>query len=223
LADKDKGIDTFIAEVDEEVRRDQMQALWRRYRYLGIGAVVVLLLGVGGYEGWKRYQAEKNESAGRAFIAAQMQAQDGRAAEAAQAFGALARGGHAGYGQLAAFQQAGQLLRAKDIAGAVAAFDAIAGNSEMPPELRDLARYYAALNGMDILPPEEAKRRLEAVAPASPWSGAARELLALVELKAGDRMAARKRLAELADDGNAPLGVRGRATELLAALGGPVQ
>lgn len=223
MAEKDKGIDTFIAEVDEEVRRDQLQALWHRYRYLGIGAVVVLLLGVGGYEGWKRYQAEKNESAGRAFIAAQMQAQDGRAAEAAQAFGALARGGHSGYGRLAAFQQAGQLLRAKDIAGAVAAFDAIAGNGDMPPDLRDLARYYAALNGMDILPPDETRRRLEAVAPASPWSGAARELLALVELKAGDRTAARKRLAELADDGNAPLGVRGRATELLAALGGPVQ
>jgi hypothetical protein len=48
-------------------------------------------------------------------------------------------------------------------------------------------------------------------------------LQALAELKAGETDAARKTLTALADDAAAPVGVRGRAAEMLAALGGPVQ
>ena len=46
---------------------------------------------------------------------------------------------------------------------------------------------------------------------------------ALAEVKAGETDAARKTLTALADDAAAPVGVRGRAAEMLAALGGPVQ
>ena len=57
----------------------------------------------------------------------------------------------------------------------------------------------------------------------SPWYANGRELQALAELKAGNRDAARQQLTALADDPLVPAGLRGRAAELLAALGGPVQ
>jgi len=217
LAEKD----TFIQEVDEEYRRDRMMQIWQRYQWPLIGAVVILLIGVGGYEIWKTYSRDRAEAAGLAFTNAQSLAQQGKHAEAAEAFGALANTGPDGYKLLAEFQRAGQLLRSKDVPGAVALYDKIAADSSVSAEYRDLARYFAALNGFDTLPPDDLRSRLGAIPPASPWNGVARELLAQVELKAGARDTARKLLTELSDDPQAPLGVRGRASELLAALGGP--
>lgn len=214
--------DTFIQEVDEDYRRDLMLKQWQRFRVPAIAALVVLLAGVAGYQIWHAQRVEKGEAAARAFITAQSLAQEGKHAEAAQAFANLAIGGQEGYGLIAAFQQAGQLVRAKDITGAIAAYDAIAANTAFGPEFRDLARYYAALNGLNTLGADEIRRRVGGIPATSPWSSNARELLALTELKAGDRNLARKLLTDLADDANASPGARGRASELLAALGGPV-
>ncbi len=214
--------DTFIQEVDEEYRRDRVMQIWARYQWPLIGALVILLVGVAGYEIWKVYSRDRAEAAGLAFTNAQSLAQQGKYAEAAEAFGGLANTGPDGYKLLASFQRAGQLIRAKDITGAVAMYDQIAADSGISAEYRDLARYFAALNGFDSLSAEDLRSRLGAIPPASPWNPVARELLAQVELKAGARDTARKLLTELSDDPQAPLGVRGRASELLAALGGPL-
>lgn len=220
---KDGVTDTFLAEVDEEVRRDRMMALWKRYRPFLIGGLVLMLVAVAGTQFWQSHRARQAEAASRAFAAAAALAAEGKAAEAAQAFGALAKGTHDGYSLLAAFQQAVQFARAGDKVGAVAAFDAISSNPAFEAEFRDLARYYAALHGLDILTQDDIDRRLGAIAPASPWSLQARELSAVAAMKGGNSAAARKLLTELADDAMAPPGVRGRAAELLAVLGGPQQ
>lgn len=216
---KDGIPDTFLAEVDEEVRRDRMMALWKRFQPLLIGGLVLLLVVVAGMQFWQNYRAQQAEAASRAFSAAAALAAEGKPADAAQAFGALSKGGHDGYRLLAAFQQAVQFARAGDKVGAVAAFDAISSNPAFEAEFRDLARYYAALHGMEILSQEDMDRRLGAIAPASPWAIQARELSAVAAMKNGNNAAARKMLTEIADDATAPPGVRGRAAELLAALG----
>ncbi len=214
--------DTFIQEVDEEYRRDRMMQQWQRFRVPIIAGVVLLLAGTAAYQFWRSYSADRAEAAARAFVTAQALGQDGKHTEAAQAFGNLVNSGAEGYALLADFQRAGQLLRAKDVAGAIAAYDAIAGNNAYAADFRDLARYYAALNGLDSLALDEISRRVGSIPAASPWNSNARELLALAELKAGNRDQARKLLTELADDTRASVGVRGRASELLAALGGPL-
>jgi len=218
LAEKD----TFIQEVDEEFRRDQALQVWRRYRVLIIALVAAVLLSVAGYQIWQNYRQGQAEAGARAFIAAQRLAQGGQHADAAKSFASLHAAGPDAYRLLAAFQEAAQLVRAKDIPGAVAAYEKIAADGAVTQEYRDLARYYAALNGFDSLPVDDLRRGLGGIAPSSPWNGLARELLAQTEIKAGSRDTARKLLTELSDDPQAPLGVRGRASELLAALGGPV-
>lgn len=213
----------FIEEVDEEVRRERAQKLWKRWSPLIIGVVLLILVGVAGYEVWKGWQAEKTAAAGARFTNALSLAQAGKPAEAATAFADLAKGGAAGYADLARFQQAANLVDAKDITGAVAVYDAIAGDSSVTPRFRDLARYLAIFHGLDQLPLEQVKQRLAGIASDSPWVANARELGAVAELRAGNTAEARRQLTALADDPLVPTGLRGRATELLAALGGPVQ
>lgn len=213
----------FIEEVDEEVRRERAQKLWKRWSPVIFGVVIVILASVAGYELWKGWQAEKTAAAGARFSAALNLAQAGKPTEAATAFADLAKGDAAGYALLARFQQGANLVEAKDIAGAVAVYDAIAADSSTAPRFRDLARYLAVFHGLGTLAPDQVKQRLSAIASDSPWAANARELGAVAELKAGNTDEARRQLTALADDPLVPAGLRGRAAELLAALGGPVQ
>lgn len=213
----------FIEEVDEEVRRERAQKLWKRWSPLIIGVVMLILVGVAGYEVWKGWQAEKTAAAGARFTSALNLAQAGKSAEAATAFADLAKGGAAGYAELARFQHAANLVEAKDITAAVAVYDAIASDSGVAPRFRDLARYLAVFHGLGQLPLDQVKQRLAGIASDSPWAANARELSAVAELRAGNTEEARRQLTALADDPLVPTGLRGRATELLAALGGPVQ
>lgn len=213
----------FIEEVDEEVRRDKAAKAWKRWSPFFIGFVVVVLAGVAGYELWKGWQADRTAAAGARFSSALGLAQAGKHTEAATAFADLARADAAGYAQLARFQQAANLVEAKDIIGAIAAYDALSGDSAAPAQFRDLARYLAVFHGLDQLPLDQVKQRLSAITSASPWAANARELGAIAEFKAGNTEEARRQLTALADDPLVPAGLRGRAAELLAALGGPVQ
>lgn len=213
----------FIDEVDEEVRRERMQSLWKRWSPLIIGAVILLLAAVGGWQFWQNYKADKAAAASAAFTAALSEAQAGKPLDAAKSFGELAGTAGGGYAVLSRFQQAANLIEGKDVPGAIKAYDAIAADSAVESRLRDLARYLAVVHGLDTLAPADAKQRLDAVAAGSPWAASVTELKALVALKAGDRDGARKLLTGLADDAVAPAGLRGRAAEMLAALGGPVQ
>ncbi|WP_185973628.1 tetratricopeptide repeat protein [Ferrovibrio terrae] len=213
----------FIEEVDEEVRRDRAAKAWKRWSPFFIGFVIVILAGVAGYELWKGWQADRTAAAGARFSSALGLAQAGKNTEAATAFADLARGDAAGYAQLARFQQAANLIEAKDITGAIAAYDNIAGDSRATSGFRDLARYLAVFHGLDQLPLDQAKQRLSAITSDSPWAANARELGAIAEFKAGNVEEARRQLTALADDPLVPAGLRGRAAELLAALGGPVQ
>jgi hypothetical protein len=217
------GVANFIEEVDEEVRRDRAAKAWKRWSPAIIGFVLVILAGVAGYELWKGWQADRTAAAGARFSSALGLAQAGKPTEAATAFADLAKGDAAGYAQLARFQQAANLVEAKDITGAVAAYDALSGDSAAPAQFRDLARYLAVFHGLDTLSLDQVKQRLSGIASDSPWAANARELAAVAELKAGNAEEARRQLTALADDPLVAAGLRGRAAELLAALGGPVQ
>jgi hypothetical protein len=219
----ESGVANFIEEVDEEVRRDRAAKAWKRWSPFFVGFVVVILAGVAGYELWKGWQADRTAAAGARFSSALGLAQAGKPTEAAAAFADLAQGDAAGYAQLARFQQAANLVEAKDITGAIAAYDSVAGDSSATSGFRDLARYLAVFHGLDQLPLDQVKQRLSAVTSDSPWAANARELGAIAEFKAGNTEEARRQLTALADDPLVPAGLRGRAAELLAALGGPVQ
>ena len=68
----------FIDEVDEEVRRERMQSLWKRWSPLIVGAVVLLLVAVAGWQFWQNYRADKAAAASAAFTAALNEAQAGK-------------------------------------------------------------------------------------------------------------------------------------------------
>ena len=208
----------IFQEVDEEVRRENVQRLWRRYGGYATVAGFAILLAAGGYIGWQKYSEHREAQRAQAFFDAIALIADPDPAKAKAAFQELAQGGD-GIAELARFRAAALQVAAKDETGAVASYDAIAADSSVPQPFRDAATLLAAMHLVDTADQAEIKRRLESkIAAPNPWRFTALELLALSAQRAGDIEQARQIYTQLADDLETPSGLRGRAAEMLTAL-----
>ena len=137
--------DTFVREVQEEIRRERLAQLWDRYGAIAIGLAALFVVGVGGYQ-YAEYSSRKaREAAGKEFEAAMQLASAGKAQEAQRAFEALVKSAPVGYGALSRLRVAGSLAEENKRDEAVAAYDAAAKDASADVLLRDFATLQAAL------------------------------------------------------------------------------
>jgi hypothetical protein len=206
----------IFQEVDEEVRRERFRQLWNRYANYIIAAMVILVLGIGGYRAYQWWEAKKAAQSGAAFEVATALVTEGKTAEAEAALSRIAAEGNAGYRVLARLREA-SALAGHDIAAAVKIYDNIASDGSVSALLQDLARVRAGLLLMDSASLPDLRGRLEAVAgPNRPFRHTARELLAFSAWRAGDAAAA-KQFADMAvADAATPAATRQRIDVLLA-------
>lgn len=207
----------IFQEVDEEVRRERLEQLWKRYGNHIIAAALVVLAAIGGWRGYVYWQERKATEAGAAYEAASVLADQGKHAEAEAAFAKLATDGTAGYRALARFREAAQ-LGLSDPKAAVAAYDALASDASLGRSLQDLATMRAGLLLVDSAPYAELRTRLEPLtAPDRPFRHSARELLAFSAWHAGDSAAARQWIEAVVSDPQTPTSIRNRV-DVLSAL-----
>jgi hypothetical protein len=212
----------IFREIDEELRQEKFDKLWRRYGKFVIAAVVVLVLAVAGYKGWQQYQTSQRVEDGARFATAKALLQNGKTEDARALFAALGRESGTIYGDLSRFHSAALLAKTGDLAGAVEAYRKIAADSSISRPLRDLAVVLGALNSMND-PSADLAALSASLKPLSeagnPWRYSALEIMALIAQKSGDTATARGYFQRLVDDPEAASGVRGRASQMLAILG----
>ena len=212
----------IFREIDEELRQDRLEKLWKAYGKYAIAGAVALVLAVAAFRGWQEYRVKQRVAESGQYMAAIALMTDGKDKEAADLFAAIA--GKAGdtYGALARFQQAALKAKAGDAAGAIALYDGLARDDSLTRPLRDAALLLAVMHAMDR-PDADAKAlsaRLDPLlADNGPWRSSASELAGLLALKSGDAAKARERFKAIADDTEAPPNIRARATEILAVIG----
>lgn len=210
--------DSFIEEVTEEVRRDKLFALFRRYGWIGILAVLLIVGGAGWNEWRKAQDRAAAEALGDRMISA---LESDSALSRAAALGDIPTDG-AGQDMLIALARAGELSAAGDTAAAVEALQQVAANGDVPEIYRRLAGFRALVLQTD-LPAEERRRQFESFAQAG---GILRllseEQIALIDIGAGAQDAALDRLGRIVQDAEATTGLRRRASQLIVSLGGEV-
>lgn len=209
--------DSFINEVTEEVRRDQLYATFRKYGW--VGALVVLAI-VGG-AAWNEWQKSQATARAQAFGDAVTEALDLSSPEERTA--ALAEIASDG-------SQTGilQLLRASDPetdkAAALAALDALAADASQPQTYRDLAVLRRVIVAGAEMPLADRRTALEGISIAGrPFRTLAQEQLAYLlieEAKTDEAIAA---LTALSQDQEAPEALKSRARQVIVALGGTVE
>jgi hypothetical protein len=207
----------IFREIDEELRRDNLLKLLSRYWPYLAGVVVVALVIAGGIAGWRSHQLSLRQAQSTRYAVALMLAGQGKDAEAAKLFGAIARDS-GGYSDLAAFEEAALLAKSGQTNHAIAIYERIAA-TDLHPAFRDLAVLLSAMQQMRQTASRAVIDKLKPLtAPGNPWRPSALELTALANLETGDKPDARRLYKELSADPSAPPGLRARAAEMLAAL-----
>ena len=208
--------DSFIEEVTEEVRRDRLFALTKRYGWI---AVVVVLLIVGG-TGWNEWRKAQERQTAQAFgdaVLAALAADDRAArAEALAAVEAPNPGAAAMRDLLAAAeataatpQQAAERLLS------------LADSDTIEPVYRQIAILKAVAIPDAGLGVEDQRARLEGLTLADGLTRLlAEEQLALIDIETGNAQAALERLQTVVSDAQATAGLRRRASQVIVALGG---
>ena len=213
--------DSFIEEVTEEVRRDRVFQAMKRYGWIGVLGVV-LIVGGAAWNEWQKAQTQTAaENAGDAIIAAlapdtpaeRIKALDA-AMESVQTPGAKA---------VVALLKSAEEGSADQPDQAVASLEAIASNGDLPEFYRQIASFKTAIRDDSGLSVTDRRIRLEALAaPGGPLWLLASEQLAYLDIQAGDTDAAVSRLQELVADAGVTDGLRRRAAQVIVALGGTV-
>lgn len=213
--------DSFIREVNEELRQDQLKALWTRFGALIVIAVAAVLLGTAGWVGYGYWNEQRANRSGDAFSQALDLAEAGRNDEAIAALAALESSGYGSYPVLARMRQATVMVEAGDAQGAVAAFDAVSADRSIPQVIRDMARLRAALVLVDSGSLAEVSDRAQPLMDdANTMRHSAREAVGLAAWKEGDAETATSMFEQISADGQAPNNLRQRAEMMLDLLRG---
>ncbi|MGD9865118.1 MAG: hypothetical protein AB7S99_18090 [Pseudodonghicola sp.] len=209
--------DSFIDEVTEEVRRDRLFALMRRYGWIAV-VVVIAVVGTAAYREYSKAQAlAAAQALGDGMLTALEQDAPADRAGALSAIDATTPGGEAVLNFLTAAARA----EAGDTAAAVADLEEIARNGALPEIYRQIAAFKALALQADTLSADQRRLQFEALSqPGAPLRLLAQEQIALIDVAEGDAEAALARLQQILQDAETDATLRQRVSQAIVALGG---
>jgi hypothetical protein len=207
-------VSDIFREVEEDVRREKAEKLWKAYGNYFLALAVLAVLGVGAWQLWERHEAQARDAAAAQFIAAQ---RISNPRDAASAFADIATGPAKGYTLMARLAEANAMFASGQQKNAVDLYKQIAtGDSGA---IGNAARLRAAWAQADSGTRNDLTQWLAPLnQPGNAWRENALEVLAYADYRSMDLKGAEKKYAELAADPESPDGVRARARAMAAFL-----
>lgn len=213
--------ESFIREVEEELRSDQLKGFWEKYKFFIIGGAIAIVVATAGYRYWDfRSQSIAAESGAR-FLEAIDLSNEGKHEDAIAALEGLVADGSGQYPALAKIRLAAELSKSGDQEKAVEAFDTIANDTGFDETLRNVARLRAGLLLVDTGTYDQVADRLQSMADTGKsFRHSAREGLGLSAWKHKRHEDALVWYQSIVEDQAAPGGVRDRAELMMELLAG---
>lgn len=215
----DEG-ETFLREVDEELRREQMGHFMKRYGWWLLAAVVLTLAAIGGWIWWQARAREAAGTHGEALTTALDSLEAGNRNAARPKLDELAASEVPGYRVAALFARANAETAAGNAPAAIATLRGIAGDETLDEVYRQAALVRQTQLEFDALPPQQVVQRMTPLAQAgSPWLGTAGEMLGIAHLKMRRPDLAGPVFGRIGRDENVPPSIRTRAVQMAGSLG----
>ena len=212
--------EAFLREVDEELRRDELLSLWKRYGRIALIVVGVGLLAFAGFLFWQHQQEKGREVEGEQLSAAIADLQAQRTDPAGVKLKELVGSGNPAYVAVARFDLATLAAQKNDLKGASKIYGEIIADPKAPQPYRDLALLRQTALDFDTLPPATVVDRLKPLAvEGNAWFGSAGEMTAMAYLAMNKRTDAGRLFAAIASDAKQPQTLRARASRLANSLG----
>lgn len=214
----------IFREIEEEVRREHFEKLWKKYRDHIIAAGALVVIGVAGFQLYRVYEQREANKASVGYQAAAQLLDSGQPRAAEPQFAALARTAPGGYARVSQLAQADALFGAGDHNAAIRIYEQIAKGGD--PYLSAVGRLHAAWAIVDGAPRAELEKLLAPLTdPTGAWHSLAQEVLAYEDLRTGNVAQALNSYRLLASDPNAPSSLHTRAAAMVRFIqgGGAVQ
>jgi hypothetical protein len=212
--------ETFVREVDENLRRDQMRDFFKKNGSWLIAAVVLFLAASGGLIWWQSRQVQRSGAEVEKLAEIYKNIGSGNMTQAPQQLDGLSKSGSKAVRASALFARAALALQQGDAKLATNTYKSIADDSGLPDPYRHAALIRQTALEFDQLKPDEVISRLEPPSmPGEPWFGTAGEMTALAMIKQGRKQEAGQLFAAIAKDNTVPETTRARAVQVAGTLG----
>lgn len=220
MALKPNDGETFLREVDEELRREQVNRFVTRYGWWIVAAVVLVLAAIGGWIWWQGRQEAAAAAQGETLLEALDSLEAGNRAGAAPKVAQLAGSDVDGYRVAALFTRANAETAAGNMPAAIATLRSIAQNDGLDESYRQAALVRQTALEFDSLPPQAVVQRLRPLLrPNSAWLGSAGEMVGIAYLKMRRSDLAGPLFARIGRDESVPPSIRTRAVQMAGSLG----
>ena len=212
--------EAFMREVDENLRRDQMEGFAKTYGKWIIAAVVLFLAAAGAWLYWQNKQEKEAAQRSEELMSIYNDIGAGNASKAQQRLQPLQESNQDVVRTLALLTDAAIAMQENDRTTALARYKTVAGDEDSPEAYRNLALVRSTALEFDSLKPEEVVSRLQPLTePGNPWFGSAGELTAMAYLKQGQKERAGRLFAAIAKDETVTQTLRSRAMQIAGTLG----
>lgn len=212
--------ETFLREVDENLRRDRVSDFFRDHKSTLIIALILFLGVAGGLIWWEDYQRRKAGEQVELLSEAYRSINEDKLGSVPQRLDAAAKSSSDAIRASALLTKAALALEKGDSQTAAKIYADLRADSGMPQAYRDAALIRHTALEFDKIKPEDVISRLAPLArPDSPWFGSAAEMTGAALIKQGKKAEAGKLFAQIANDKNAPESLRARSVQLAGSLG----
>jgi hypothetical protein len=211
-------VDVF-SEVDEDLRREKLKQLAKKFGPYVIGGIVLFIGAMGGRVYWNDYVKAQRIAESEQYQQAMNQLAAGNSDAAVAGFEALIGEAKYGYDLLARLQVASRFAAEGRAEEALAAYDAIAADGNLKGRFRDFASLMAAAILLDQNAGGEVYDRLLPLAEeGGAWQYSAREMLGLAYFREGNWRQAEDTFVALTIDNRVPPDLRNRAQEFMEMI-----
>jgi hypothetical protein len=212
--------DTFVREVDENLRRDRLRDFFRQNTGSLIGALILFLVASGGIIWYQQHREQVAEKHVEQLAQLYKDIGVGNTSKVASQLDDLSQAESKGVRATALFTRAAFAIQQNDQKLAVATYQKIAADTSLPDAYRNAALIRAIALGFDQLEPQQIISQLEPLTkPGNPWFGSAGEMTALALIKQGKNAEAGQLFASIAKDKDVPQSIRERSIQISGSLG----
>jgi hypothetical protein len=220
LAEPPEYNETFLREVDENLRRDQLRDFAKRYGAWLIAAVGLFLIASGAFIWFQQHKVQNSEQHAEQLAEIFKNIGSGAPGDAPKQLDDLSKSSSKAVRASALFTRAALAIQQNDTKLATAKYREIADDSSLPQPYRDAALIRQTALEFDALQPQQVIARLQPLAkPGSPWFGSAGEMTAMAMIKQGQSTQAGQLFAAIAKDTSVPDQTRARALQIAGTLG----
>ena len=208
--------DSFLQEVSEELRRDRLYRNMRKYGWIAI-LLVIVIVGAATYREYLKSQAETEaELFGTSIIDALNEKNGADRISKLQKINAPGENAKAVVAMLLSAESIGNETATLEMSNLS---DAIEGLS-IDAHYRDLLNFKILLKSSEIMSLDERTKAFKVLSkPGNPFRLLAEEQIALIELELGNTDSAIEKISQILLDAELTAGLRNRATQMMIALG----